>query len=91
MATIVLIPGLLGAGIGSLIFLGLNSLTGYGTFSLAIPNLPPFGHLDVAQFGWALAIGAAAASSAPGSSGRPCSCARTWSGGWCCSRRWRAW
>ena len=61
MATIVLIPGLLGAGIGSLIFLGLNSLTGYGTFSLAIPDLPPFGHLDVAQFGWALAIGAAAA------------------------------
>ena len=61
MATIVLIPGLLGAGIGSLIFLGLNSLTGYGTFSLTIPNLPPFGHLNVAQFGWALAIGAAAA------------------------------
>src|SRR5262249_2576511 len=29
MATIVLIPGLVGAGIGSLIFLGLNSLTGY--------------------------------------------------------------
>ena len=61
MATIVLIPGLLGAGIGSLIFLGLDSLTGYGTFSLAIPNLPPFTHLDVAQFFWALAIGAAAA------------------------------
>ena len=61
MATIVLIPGLLGAGIGSLIFLGLNSLTGYGTFSLAIPGLPPFGHLNGAQFGWALAIGAAAA------------------------------
>ena len=61
MATVALIPGLLGAGIGSLIFLGLNSLTGYGTFSLAIPDLPPAPHLDVAQFGWALAIGAAAA------------------------------
>ena len=61
MATIVLIPGLLGAGIGSLIFLGLNSLTGYGTFSLVIPNLPPAPHLDVAQIGWAVAIGAAAA------------------------------
>jgi len=61
MATVVLIPGLLGAGIGSLIFLGLNAWTGYGTFSLAIPNLPPAPHLDVAQFGWALAIGAAAA------------------------------
>ena len=61
MATIVLIPGLLGAGIGSLIVLGLNSLTGYGTFSLVIPNLPPAPHLDVAQIGWAVAIGAAAA------------------------------
>src|SRR6185437_9387156 len=57
---IALIPGLLGAGVGSLIFLGLNSLTGYGTFSLAIPNLPPAPHLDVAQLGWALVIGAAA-------------------------------
>ena len=61
MATIVLIPGLLGAGIGYLIFLGLNAWTGYGTFSLAIPNLPAAAHLDVAQLGWAVAIGAAAA------------------------------
>ena len=61
MATIALIPGLLGAGIGSLIFLGLNAWTGYGTFSLAIPDLPPAPHLDLAQFGWAVAIGAAAA------------------------------
>ena len=61
MATIVLIPGLVGAGVGSLIFLGLNAWTGYGTFSLAVPNLPAAAHLDLAQFGWALAIGAAAA------------------------------
>jgi H+/Cl- antiporter ClcA len=61
MATIALIPGLLGAGIGSLIFLGLNAWTGYGTFSLAIPDLPPAPHLDLAQIGWAVAIGAAAA------------------------------
>ena len=61
MATIVLIPGLLGAGIGYLIFLGLNAWTGYGTFSLAIPNLPAAAPLDVAQLGWAVAIGAAAA------------------------------
>lgn len=60
MATIVMIPGLVGAGVGSLIFLGLDSWTGYGTFSLAVPNLPPAPHLNVAQFGWALAIGAAA-------------------------------
>jgi len=61
MATIVLIPGLLSAGVGYLIFLGLNAWTGYGTFSLAIPNLPPAPHLDGWQFLWALGIGAAAA------------------------------
>ena len=60
-ATIALLPGLVGAGIGSLIFLGLGSLTGYGTFSLAIPNLPPAAHLNVAQLAWAVGIGAAAA------------------------------
>ncbi len=38
---LVLVPGLLAAGIGSLIFIGLDAWTGYGTFSLAIPGLPP--------------------------------------------------
>jgi H+/Cl- antiporter ClcA len=57
----VLLPGLLAAGVGSLIFLGLDSLTGLGTFSLAIPNLPAAGRLDVSEFGWALGIGLAAA------------------------------
>src|SRR5271166_5113410 len=61
IATIALIPGLLGAGLGSLIFLGLNAWTGYGTFSLTVPNLAPAARLDVAQLGWALAIGLAAA------------------------------
>ena len=61
MATIALLPGLLGAGVGYLIFLGLNAWTGYGTFALAIPNLPPAPHLDGWQILWALGIGAAAA------------------------------
>jgi chloride channel protein, CIC family len=60
-ATTVLIPGLLGAGIGALIFTGLSSLTGYGTFSLAIPDLPPVATPTVAEFAWALAVGVAAA------------------------------
>jgi len=57
MVGLVLVPGLLSAGIGSLIFLGLDNLTGFGTFSLALPGLPPIGSPTVAQFGWALAIG----------------------------------
>ena len=40
---LVLVPGLLAAGIGSLIFIGLDSATGLGTFSLAIPHLPHLG------------------------------------------------
>jgi H+/Cl- antiporter ClcA len=60
MVALVLLPGLLSAGLGTLIFVGLDSLTGYGTFSLAIPNLPPFAHPTVAMFGYALAFGLAA-------------------------------
>jgi len=36
---LVLMPGLLAAGVGSLIFIGLDAWTGLGTFSLAIPDL----------------------------------------------------
>ncbi len=61
MLELVLLPGLLAAGVGSLVFLGLDSWTGWGTFSLAIPNLPHFGRPDLAEFGWALVIGLAAA------------------------------
>src|SRR4051812_12233689 len=43
LATAVLLPGLLAAGIGTLVFTGLDSLTGFGTFSLAIPDLPTAG------------------------------------------------
>src|SRR6478609_3876187 len=57
MLGLVLLPGLLAAGLGTLIFLGLDSITGLGTFSLAIPGLPPFDHLTVADFGYALAFG----------------------------------
>ena len=54
---LVLVPGLLAAGIGSLIFIGLNAWTGLGTFSLAIPGLPHVGAPTGAEFLWALAIG----------------------------------
>jgi H+/Cl- antiporter ClcA len=57
MLEFVLVPGLLAAGIGSLIFIGLNAWTGLGTFSLAVPHLPRAGPPDIAEFGWAVAIG----------------------------------
>jgi H+/Cl- antiporter ClcA len=60
MLGVVLVPGLLAAGIGSLIFLGFDAWTGHGTFSLAIPNLPHIGHPTGAEFGWAIVIGVAA-------------------------------
>jgi H+/Cl- antiporter ClcA len=58
---LVLVPGLVAAGIGTLIFIGLGTWTGLGTFSLAIPHLPVFKTPDVAEFFWALAIGVLAA------------------------------
>ena len=57
----ILLPGLLASGIGTLVFIGLDSWTGYGTFSLALPDLPPFPRPDAAQFLWAPVIGLAAA------------------------------
>ena len=57
MLGVVLVPGLLSAGIGTLIFVGLDSLTGLGTLSLAIPDLPEFGSPTVAMFGWSIAFG----------------------------------
>ena len=54
---LVLLPGLVAAGIGSLIFIGLGSWSGLGTFSLTIPNLPHVGLPNLAEFCWALVIG----------------------------------
>ena len=49
MLGLVLVPGLLAAGIGSLIFVGLDAWTGLGTMSLAIPHLPHVGSPTVAE------------------------------------------
>ena len=61
MLGVVLVPGLLAAGVGALIFIGLNSWTGFGTFSLAIPEIPAFTTPDAAELLWAVGIGLAAA------------------------------
>ena len=85
MLAVVLLPGLLAAGVGALIFVGLDNWTGFGTFSLAVPNLPPFGTPDVAQFLWAIAIGLARGGA--GHAHQPAArwpCSRSSSAGWSC-------
>ncbi len=62
MMEIVLIPGLLSAGVGSLIFVGLDSLTGFGSFSLAVPSIPHVGSPNGIEFLWAMFIGVAGAA-----------------------------
>ncbi|MGB0114998.1 MAG: chloride channel protein [Ilumatobacteraceae bacterium] len=61
MMGVVLVPGLLAAGIGALVFVGLNSWTGFGTFALSIPDLPDVGTPTISQFVWAIVIGVLAA------------------------------
>ena len=84
MMGVVLVPGLLAAGIGSLIYIGLDDWTGFGTFSLAVPDIPPAGSPTGAEFLWAIAIGVLAAILGTGhqAAGARCS-SRSSSGGWC--------
>lgn len=58
MLPLVLVPGLLAAGIGSLVSIGLGSFTGLSTSAYAIGRLqmPHFGHPDIAEFGWTIAL-----------------------------------
>jgi MFS family permease len=56
----VMVPGLLAAGIGSLIFVGLDNLTGFGIFSLAVPDIPSFTTPTGVELLWAVGIGLAA-------------------------------
>ena len=53
--TLVALPGLLASGIGALVFVGLDSWTGLGTFSLALTSVPP----EVAADGRDPPVGAA--------------------------------
>ncbi len=60
---LVLLPGLLAAGIGTLISIGIGSFTGLSSSAYALGplQLPAFGHPDVAQFGWTIALAVAVA------------------------------
>lgn len=63
---LVLVPGLLASGIGSLIFIGLGSWTGLGTYSLTLPGVPHADDPTLAAFGWAVVLGVAAAFAGTG-------------------------
>ena len=65
MLELVLVPGLLAAGLGALVFTGLDAWSGLGTFSLAIPHLPHVGPPTGAELLWAVAIGIMAALAGP--------------------------
>jgi H+/Cl- antiporter ClcA len=55
---VVLLPGLLAAGIGSLLSLGLGSFTGLSSSAYALGplTLPHFGHPSLSEFGWTIAL-----------------------------------
>ena len=55
---LVLVPGLLAAGIGSLVSIGMGSFTGLSSSAYAIGPLalPAFGHPTLAEFGWTILL-----------------------------------
>jgi H+/Cl- antiporter ClcA len=59
----VLVPGLLAAGIGSLVSIGLGSWTGLSSkdYALGTLDLPTFARPDVGDFGWTIALAVACA------------------------------
>lgn len=59
--SLVTLPGLLASGIGALVFVGLDSWTGLGSFTLALPSVPPAVPPTIASLGWALVMGLAGA------------------------------
>jgi chloride channel protein, CIC family len=60
---VVIVPGLLGAGIGTLVSIGMGSFTGLSSSNFALDpvTLPHFAHPTLAQFGWTIALAIAIA------------------------------
>jgi H+/Cl- antiporter ClcA len=58
MLTFVLLPGLLAAGVGSVVYLGLGALTGLSVDAYAVfpLELSPMGDLTLVQVGWTLVL-----------------------------------
>lgn len=55
------LPGLLAAGVGNLLFVGLGDWTGLGPLSLKLPALPDPGSPTLPMLAWAVAFGVVAA------------------------------
>src|SRR5437764_906127 len=55
---LLLVPGLLASGIGSLVSLGVGSLSGLSTKAYALGPIPlsALSHLEASQFGWTIAL-----------------------------------
>ena len=60
---IIMLPGLLAAGTGSLVYIGTRSFAGLDTSAYALQpmSLPAFGEPGWADFGWTIAMGVGAA------------------------------
>ncbi|MGZ8563220.1 MAG: chloride channel protein [Candidatus Limnocylindria bacterium] len=60
---LVLVPGMLAAGIGSLVSIGLGSWTGLSSsdYALGTLDLPSFARPDLGDFGWTIALAVACA------------------------------
>lgn len=61
---LVVVPGLLGAGIGTLLAIGLGSWTGLNRSHISlgpIQGLPAYAHPTIAQFGWTILLALAIA------------------------------
>ncbi len=64
MLPLILLPGLISAGIGSVVFIGMGHWTGLSSSAYALSpfSLPAFSTLTAAEFGWAIVLAFAAAA-----------------------------
>ena len=63
MLPLILLPSLMSAGIGSVVFIGMGHSTGLSSSAYALSpiSLPAFSTLTAAEFGWAIVLAVAAA------------------------------
>jgi H+/Cl- antiporter ClcA len=55
----ILLPGLVAAGFGALLFTGVNNWPGVGSFSFGLPPLPDYPTVRIVDLGWCLLVAVA--------------------------------